>query len=101
MLIICFSEGAINNSNNSQEAQDSAQERLNQLEQSGELDGQGAHDGQVKRGHKVIHHSPRILYLNSFIARVQAALNNPNSSQEAKEHSQRIIEDLDAWTRGL
>ncbi|KAJ3488455.1 hypothetical protein NLI96_g2806 [Meripilus lineatus] len=53
-------KGAVNNPNNSEGAKQSAQERLNQLEESGEINSQAAHDGQVLRGHKArCHEQPQ------------------------------------------
>ncbi|KZT74716.1 hypothetical protein DAEQUDRAFT_760740 [Daedalea quercina L-15889] len=68
-------KAAISNPNNSEEAKERAQTRLDELEQSGEANSAEAHNAQVRQGHK-------------------AATNNPNVSEETKQHSANVIEDL-------
>jgi len=63
-------KGASNNPNNSEEARESARDRLDDLERN--MDKDEAHAGQVERGHK-------------------AAISNPNTSNEAKNNSKNII----------
>ncbi|KAI0932319.1 hypothetical protein AcW2_000986 [Taiwanofungus camphoratus] len=61
-------KAAISNPNNSEEAKGRASERLQEMQETGELDSTEAHDANVAIGHK-------------------AALTNPNISEGAKEHS--------------
>ncbi|KAI0670001.1 Conidiation protein 6-domain-containing protein [Trametes maxima] len=68
-------KAAISNPNNSEESKERASERLQEMEQSGELDSPAAHEDNVAIGHK-------------------AALRNPNVSEEAKEHSAQVLDDL-------
>ncbi|KAJ3534394.1 hypothetical protein NM688_g7144 [Phlebia brevispora] len=68
-------KAAISNPNNSEEARERAQERLDEMNSRGQL-GQQAHEAQIRTGHK-------------------AAINNPNVSLEAKQHSREVVEDLD------
>jgi len=69
-------KAAISNPNNSEEAKERASERLQDMQESGELESKEAHDANVAIGHK-------------------AALSNPNISEEAKEHSAQVLEDMD------
>ena len=46
-------EAAISNPNNSEEAKERAQQRLKEMDQSGELRSEEAHLDNVKIGHKV------------------------------------------------
>ena len=48
-----FAEAAISNPNNSEEARESARQRLEDMNERGEVDSAEAHAGQVERGHKV------------------------------------------------
>ena len=57
---MCDTEGAISNPNNSEEAKQRAQDRLSQMEQSGEANSAEAHAGQVERGHKVRSFPPSV-----------------------------------------
>ena len=50
--LITSAEGAISNPNNSDEAKQRAQDRLHQMEESGEAHGHVAHTAQVAQGHK-------------------------------------------------
>ncbi|CDO72336.1 hypothetical protein BN946_scf184977.g33 [Trametes cinnabarina] len=68
-------KGTLSNANNSEEAKERAAERLQQMEESGEIDSPEAHAGQVERGHK-------------------AAISNPKNSDEAKQHSKKVLEDM-------
>jgi len=68
-------KAAISNPNNSDESKQNAQDRLEKLEASGEINSQEAHDGQVERGHK-------------------ANLTNNNTSEESKEHSKDVLDNL-------
>ncbi|PCH33554.1 hypothetical protein WOLCODRAFT_147645 [Wolfiporia cocos MD-104 SS10] len=68
-------KAAISNPNNSEEAKQNAQGRLNDMDSRGELDSAEAHAGQVERGHK-------------------AAISNPNVSEEAKAHSKSLVDDF-------
>ncbi|KAI0778079.1 hypothetical protein BD413DRAFT_608744 [Trametes elegans] len=68
-------KAAISNPNNSEEAKQRVSERLQQMEEAGEVDSAEAHAGQVERGHK-------------------SAISNPNNSEEAKQHSQQVLDDL-------
>jgi hypothetical protein len=52
-VLTSLAEAAISNPNNSEEAKERAQDRLQEMEQSGELDSSEAHAAQVERGHKV------------------------------------------------
>ncbi|KAI0374270.1 hypothetical protein BV20DRAFT_961388 [Pilatotrama ljubarskyi] len=52
-MLSTSAEAAISNPNNSEEAKERAQERLQQMEQSGELNSREAHEDNVAIGHKV------------------------------------------------
>ncbi|KAH9946774.1 hypothetical protein B0H21DRAFT_382047 [Amylocystis lapponica] len=67
-------KAAISNPNNSEEAKERSQQRLDDMDSRGEINTQEARAGQVERGHK-------------------AAISNPNNSQQAKEHSKSMIDD--------
>ncbi|EKM60967.1 uncharacterized protein PHACADRAFT_204111 [Phanerochaete carnosa HHB-10118-sp] len=66
-------KAAVSNPNNSEEAKERAQQRLNDMEASGEVGSTEAHMAQVKQGHK-------------------ANLNNPNTSEESKQHSKQVVD---------
>ncbi|TFY55415.1 hypothetical protein EVJ58_g8271 [Rhodofomes roseus] len=68
-------KAAISNPNVSVDAKERAAERLDSMQDSGELESREAHEANVAIGHK-------------------AALSNPNVSDEAKEHSSQVLEDL-------
>ncbi|OSD08078.1 hypothetical protein PYCCODRAFT_1473653 [Trametes coccinea BRFM310] len=68
-------KAAISNPNNSEEAKERAQDRLRDIEESGNLDSREAHEDSVAIGHK-------------------ATLSNPNTSEEAKERSAQILEEM-------
>ncbi|KAI8986918.1 hypothetical protein BD414DRAFT_487464 [Trametes punicea] len=68
-------KAAISNPNNSEEAKERAQERLRQMEESGELDSREAHEDNVAIGHK-------------------ATLSNPYMSEEAKERSAQALDEM-------
>ncbi|CCM00932.1 uncharacterized protein FIBRA_02979 [Fibroporia radiculosa] len=68
-------KGAVSNPNNSEEAKQRAQDRLDEMHASGEANSSEAHAAQVERGHK-------------------AAMSNPRNSEEAKEHSKQIVDDM-------
>ncbi|KAI0330282.1 hypothetical protein GY45DRAFT_1370857 [Cubamyces sp. BRFM 1775] len=68
-------KAAISNPNNSEEAKERAQERLEQMDDSGELNSREAHEDNVAIGHK-------------------AAISNPNISEEAKERSAQALEEM-------
>ncbi|RPD63043.1 hypothetical protein L227DRAFT_572896 [Lentinus tigrinus ALCF2SS1-6] len=68
-------KASITNPNVSEEVKERNQERLQEMERSGELDSSEAHEDNVAIGHK-------------------AALKNPNISEGAKEHSAEILEDM-------
>ncbi|THH02854.1 hypothetical protein EW026_g59 [Hermanssonia centrifuga] len=69
-------KATISNPHTSEEAKERANERLQDMEESGELDHKEAHDAHVARGRK-------------------AALHNPNVSLEAKERSKKALEELE------
>ncbi|KAI9063578.1 hypothetical protein FKP32DRAFT_1571456, partial [Trametes sanguinea] len=68
-------KAAISNPNNSEEAKERAQDRLRDMEESGELESREAHEDNVAIGHK-------------------ATLSNPNTSEEAKERSAQTLEEM-------
>ncbi|KAH9937592.1 Conidiation protein 6-domain-containing protein [Fomitopsis serialis] len=68
-------KAAISNPNVSDEAKERAAERLDSMQDSGELESREAHNANVAIGHK-------------------AALANPNISEEAKEHSAQVLDDM-------
>ncbi|KAH9835649.1 uncharacterized protein C8Q71DRAFT_908085 [Rhodofomes roseus] len=68
-------KAAVSNPNNSEEAKERAQARLDEMEQSGEAYGTEAHNAQVRQGHK-------------------AATNNPNVSDEVKQRSAQAISNM-------
>ncbi|KAI0793410.1 Conidiation protein 6-domain-containing protein [Abortiporus biennis] len=68
-------KATMSNPNTSDSAKQHAQETLEKMKQSGEIDSEEAHAGQVERGHK-------------------AAMKNPNVSGDAKEHSKHILDDM-------
>ncbi|EJF66605.1 hypothetical protein DICSQDRAFT_30141, partial [Dichomitus squalens LYAD-421 SS1] len=68
-------EASIANPNVSEEAKERAQERLQKLEDTGELRSREAHEDNVAIGHK-------------------ANLSNPHTSQGAKEHSAQILDEM-------
>ncbi|PCH33553.1 hypothetical protein WOLCODRAFT_93709 [Wolfiporia cocos MD-104 SS10] len=69
-------KAAMSNPNNSREAKERASERLQDMQDAGELQSQEAHEANVAIGHK-------------------AAISNPNISDEAKQHSAQILDELD------
>ncbi|KAI0778077.1 hypothetical protein BD413DRAFT_608742 [Trametes elegans] len=68
-------KAAISNPNNSEEAKERASDRLQEMEETGELNSREAREDNVAIGHK-------------------AALTNPNISEEAKEHSAQVLDDI-------
>ncbi|KZT30335.1 hypothetical protein NEOLEDRAFT_1125844 [Neolentinus lepideus HHB14362 ss-1] len=73
---------AINNPNVSEEAKGHSRQVLSEIEKSGEVDDDSTrsstatgHEGNVARGHK-------------------ANLSNPNTSEESKERSEQVLEEL-------
>ncbi|KZT74717.1 conidiation-specific protein 6 [Daedalea quercina L-15889] len=68
-------KAAISNPNVSDEAKERAAERLESMQETGELESREAHEANVAIGHK-------------------AALSNPNVSEEAKEHSADVLDNL-------
>ncbi|GJE86028.1 conidiation protein 6 [Phanerochaete sordida] len=66
-------KAAVSNPKNSEEAKDRAQQRLDEMESSGEAHSEDAKMAQVKQGHK-------------------ANLNNPNTSEESKQHSKQVLD---------
>ena len=51
--LFCNTGATISNPNTSEEAKERAKERLQEMEDSGELGSREAHEAQVKTGHKV------------------------------------------------
>ncbi|TFK57354.1 conidiation-specific protein 6 [Heliocybe sulcata] len=75
-------KAAINNPNVSEEAKDHSRQVLDELEQGGKVENTstgrssgGGNEGNVARGHK-------------------ANLSNPNTSEESKQRSEQVLEDL-------
>ncbi|KAI0724449.1 hypothetical protein C8T65DRAFT_734072 [Cerioporus squamosus] len=88
-------KASINNPNVSEEAKERSAERLQEMERSGELESREAHEDNVAyRPQGMLHISwfkdVRVTHRLQF----QAALKNPNISEEAKQHSAQILKEM-------
>ncbi|TBU64965.1 hypothetical protein BD310DRAFT_866481 [Dichomitus squalens] len=88
-------EGAANNSNNSEEARADAQRRLDEMDESGQVDSAEAHAGQVERGHKASHTSGPRGSTSIMNIDAQANLSNARTSEDSKEQSKKVLGDLE------
>ena len=87
----------MHNPNVSEAAKRADRQKLRELEKSGVLDSEAAHMKNVERGHKV--RTCRARYSAVALSSPsQANLSNPNTSQEAKEHSKEVLKDLGSKT---